>query len=69
MGPITKTAVQTALGIKSLWMSSAKKGAELVRKYGPGGPHENADVVAELTRNTKDGAKGLFKFFEDKGLN
>ena len=68
MGKITNGAVQGALGIQSTWMSSARKGASLVKKYGLGGQCENADVVAELTHETKDGAKGLFKFFEDKKL-
>jgi hypothetical protein len=49
-------------------MSNARKGAQLVRKYGRGGKCENAEVVAELDRETKEGAKGLFAFFEKKKL-
>lgn len=33
-----------------------------------GGKCENAEVVAELDRETKEGAKGLFAFFEKKKL-
>jgi hypothetical protein len=69
MGKIKKQAVQMALGIKSTWMSSARKGARLVRTYGEGGSRENADVVNELARDTKDGAGALLKFFETKGLS
>jgi hypothetical protein len=36
--------------------------------YGRGGKCENAEVVAELDRETKEGAKGLFAFFEKKKL-
>ena len=49
-------------------MSSTRKGAQLVQKYGLGGQCENAEVVAELACESKDGAKGLFKFFDEKKL-
>ena len=68
MGKITNAAVQGALGVRSTWMSNARKGAQLVRKYGRGGKCENAEVVAELDCETKEGAKGLFAFFEKKKL-
>jgi hypothetical protein len=42
--------------------------AQLVHKYGQEGKCENAEVVTELDCETKEGAKGLFAFFEKKKL-
>lgn len=64
---ITKSSIQSCLGVGETWLTEALVGHRLVKIYGPGGSHSAQGVISELavTRAPPCGRGALLTFLRD----